>query len=234
MPALQSANEREALRCQPGISKGRGGQRHLPNASTELGAYLAQLGESVMKLQQGENLIHELRPETRVLGIWFFTKCLPAVFVGAFLCLWCFAFFGIMFSTSKPSDTPWPIAVGGVTALILAPVILFLALVYCQFLRKTYVYYVTDQRCVFHGGILRRVERSVHYHKVTDVEMSQNIVERVLGISSLRIFTPGTGSMMMSPFGGQKAEIVFAGLKDNEAPAETINEILKEFRATGE
>ncbi len=80
---------------------------------------------------------------------------------------------------------------------------------------------------------MRRVERSVHYHKVTDVEMSQNIFERILGISTLNIFTPGTSS------GGgnssfQKAEISFIGLKDNEGPANTINGILRKFKATGE
>ncbi|MFH2137454.1 MAG: hypothetical protein ABII88_02960 [Candidatus Omnitrophota bacterium] len=38
-----------------------------------------------------------------------------------------------------------------------------------------------------------------------------------------------------SPYGGgQKAEISFIGLKDNESPAATINEILRKFRATGE
>lgn len=118
--------------------------------------------------------------------------------------------------------------------MILGPVILLLALIYCRVLRKTYVYYVTDQRCVFHGGILRRIERSVPYHKVTDVEMSQNIVERILDISTLKVFTPGTSSMQTSLFGGQRAEISFDGLKDNETPASTINEILRKFRATGE
>ena len=64
--------------------------------------------------------------------------------------------------------------------------------------------------------------------------MSQNIVERILGISSLKIFTPGTGSMIFSPFGGQRAEISFVGLKDNEAPSISINEILRKYKSTGE
>jgi len=64
--------------------------------------------------------------------------------------------------------------------------------------------------------------------------MSQNIIERLLGISTLKLFTPGTGSMMVSPFGGQKAEISFVGLSDNETPAESINNILRKFKSTGE
>jgi len=187
-----------------------------------------------MKLQEGENVIHELRPEPNVLGIWFFTKCLLAAFTGAFLVFWCFGFFGGMFAAATKSNSPWPIVTGGFAALIIAPVLLILGLIYCGYLRRTYIYYVTNQRCVFHGGILRRIERSVPYHKITDVEMSQNIIERILGISSLKIFTPGTASMKAFPFGGERAEITFVGLKDNEPPARTINEILRKFRSTGE
>jgi hypothetical protein len=64
--------------------------------------------------------------------------------------------------------------------------------------------------------------------------MSQNIIERVLGISNLKIFTPGTSSMRVSPFAAQRAEIFFVGLADNEPPAATINDILKTYKATGE
>jgi uncharacterized membrane protein YdbT with pleckstrin-like domain len=187
-----------------------------------------------MKLQEGENVIHELRPEGKVLGIWIFTKCLPAAFIGAFLSFWFFGFFGGIFCATTQSKSGCPIAMGGIMALIGAPGLFIVALIYCSYLRHTYVYYITNQRCVFHGGILRTIERSVPYHKVTDVEMSQNIIERMLGISSLKIFTPGTASMTASPFGGQRAEISFVGLKDNETPARSINDIVRKFRATGE
>lgn len=187
-----------------------------------------------MQLQEGESIIHELRPEPQVLGIWFFTKCFPAAFIGGFIIFWFFGFFGAIFASSMRSDSPCPLAVGGVGALIVGCILLVFGLIYCSYLRRTYVYYVTNQRCVFHGGIIRRVERSVHYHKITDVEMSQNIIERILGISSLKIFTPGTLSMPAFPFGGERAEITFSGLKDNQTPATTVNGILKNYKATGE
>ena len=187
-----------------------------------------------MKLMEGENIIHELHPERNILAIWFFTKCLSAAFIAAFITFWCFGFFGGIISAFANPESPPPFFTGGIIALILVPIILILSLVYCHFLKKTYAYYVTSQRCVFHGGIIRRIERSVPYHKITDVEMSQNIVERILGISSLKIFTPGTGSMIFSPFGGQRAEISFVGLKDNEAPSISINEILRKYKSTGE
>ena len=137
------------------------------------------------------------------------------------------------FWSTLGSDSDFAFASVFIGAAVVGLPCLGLVLVYCRYLRRTYVYYITNQRCVFHGGIIRRVERSVHYHKVTDVEMSQNIIERILGISTLNIFTPGTSSRG-SDSSFQKAEISFVGLKDNESPADTINGILRKFRATGE
>ncbi len=162
--------------------------------------------------------------------IWFFTKCvIPGLFC-AFLTFAPLSVFGDVSAAERRA--------GIVRALIAAvaacSVVWALVLVYCVYLRRTYVYYVTNQRCVFRGGILQRIERSVPYHKVTDVEMRQNIVERVLGISKLNIFTPGTASVVNTPFGGPRAEISFIGLADSETPAATINETLRKFKATGE
>ncbi len=193
-----------------------------------------------MKLMEGEEVIHKLRPARSLLVIWFFTKCLPwgiataalaavvALIVGE-------ASRGPLPDNENPSAT---LIVGAAVAALF----LFTALpfVYFIFLRRTYIYTITGQRCVFHGGILRRIERSVPYHKITDVERKQNIVERILGISTLNIFTPGTASMpvhsgfLLTSAGGQRAELSFVGLRDSDAPATSINEILRQYKATGE
>jgi uncharacterized membrane protein YdbT with pleckstrin-like domain len=184
-----------------------------------------------MKVQDGEEILHELVPEKNILWIWLFAKALPFGLVGGAVAFGLVGISGIVFNFGGESDFSF---IGGIIgAIIFGLGFLLLALVYCEFLRRTYVYYITNQRCVFHGGIIRRVERSVHYHKVTDVEMSQHIIERILGISTLNIFTPGTSSRG-SDSSFQKAEISFVGLKDNERPTDTINGILRKFRATGE
>lgn len=127
----------------------------------------------------------------------------------------------------------WPIkarlTVGGIAGLVY----IIPAFIYCVYLRRTYVYTITNRRCFFRGGILRRVQHSVPFHKITDVEMSQNILERMLGISSLGIYTPGTGSVGPNSK-CRTPEIAFVGLKDNETPAEIINKILSHYKATGE
>ena len=187
-----------------------------------------------MKLQDGEDILMETRPESKLLVIWFFARCLS---VGVMLCLIGFmlsAAIGMIYDFGAESDFDgWSIKVKLTIGIIAGLLSMILAFIYCVYLRRTYVYTITNRRCIFRGGILRRVQHSVPFHKITDVEMSQNIIERMLGISSLGIFTPGTGSMGSSGT-GRRPEIAFVGLKDNETPAETINGILSNYKATGE
>ncbi len=177
-----------------------------------------------MRLQKGETLIQELRPEPAVLVVWLLDKCLiPAMVVGGFCAPIAVLLAGVVSAATF---------IAGFIAGTVAG--LLLALFYHAALRETYAYYITDRRCVFQGGILRRVERSVPYHKITDVERSQRLVERALGLSTLNIFTPGTSSMRGSSRSVQQAEVSFVGLKDSETPAHTINGMLRKLRATDE
>ncbi len=173
-----------------------------------------------MKLQADEQVLHEMKPAPGLVTLWFFTRCLPVSAGGGAI-----GFFVWSMATEE-------VAPGISGACIAAASVLSTMFIYHVYLRRTYVYYVTNQRCIFHGGILRRVERSIPYHKITDVEMSQDIIERAIGISTLNLFTPGTASTGSS--GGRGAEISFVGLSDNQTPAATVNDILRSFKATGE
>ncbi len=184
-----------------------------------------------MRLMEKERVIHELRPVRKVLYLWFFTKCLPPALAIAVIS---FVVVGWHAGMELLSEGGFLIAAAAVSAVVVALAVAILGLVYCEFLRRTYAYFVTNKRCVFCGGILRRIEHSVPYHKVTDVEVSQNIIERFLGIWRLSIFTPGTGSSAGPGYGPSQAEIIFVGLEDAHSPAHTISEILSRFAATGE
>ena len=173
-----------------------------------------------MKFQTGEQVISEMKPRSELVTLWFFTRCLPISVAGG-----CGGFFMASMTTERVSP-------GVYGACITAVVVLLAMLAYHVHLRRTYVYYITNQRCIFCGGILKRVQHSVPYHMITDVEMSQNIIERWLGISTLNLFTPGTASTSSS--GGGRAEVSFVGLVDSETPASIVNEILRSFKATGE
>lgn len=104
-----------------------------------------------MRLQQGEQIIHELRPESSIVFPWVFSKCLPAAFTAVALTLFFVPFFGLML-TSTGSE-PRFLNMMGITGVIVAPTALILSLIYIPYLRKTHVYYITNKRCVFTGGI---------------------------------------------------------------------------------
>lgn len=186
-----------------------------------------------LKLQEGEQILFEGKPEKNIFVMWIFTKIIPMCIAACFYTFFTFMFLFVFFvvAPSCKKNMPFPYHLWSIV-LILAPVWFIFFLSYYRNLKKTFHYYVTDQRCVFEGGIIVRRIRSVPYHKITDVEINQNIIERSLGICSLKIFTPGTGSVGMPGF--EKAEIIFYGLKDADTPSRIIQEIIKKYRATGE
>ena len=176
-----------------------------------------------MKLQEGETIILQSNPQRSILGIWFFTKCIVYIFSASFMTFWAFGFFGGMFAMANETKDFNPFVVGGGTTLVVLIIMFPLSLFYVSALQKTFQYVVTNRRCVFKGGIVKRTERSIPFHKITDVERSENIFERALGISKVKVFTPGTASMNFSPFGRQSSEITYEGLSDAEEISESIN-----------
>ena len=93
---------------------------------------------------------------------------------------------------------------------------------YLIYLRRTYRYIITNKRCIFVGGILKRIERTVPYKKITDIQRTQNIIERLLGIWNVQVFTPGTASMQIGQ-AKARAELNYDGLKNSEELYEAIN-----------
>jgi ABC-type multidrug transport system fused ATPase/permease subunit len=108
----------------------------------------------------------------------------------------------------------WALALVCATAVLIQ--------IYLIYLRRTYRYIVTNRRCMFVGGILKRIERSVPYKKITDIQRSQNIVERMLGIWNVQVFTPGTASMQIGQ-AKARAELNFDGLMNSEEMYAAIN-----------
>lgn len=178
-----------------------------------------------MKLRDSEEILHELRPNQKILIVWFFTKVIGWSLVSGFVAFWLsgmtMGLIGV-FSEGQGTEAMKSMGLWSSAVFALAFISSFL---YAYFLRGTFRYYITTQRCIFVGGILRYRERSIPYHKITDVELSRNILERILGISSIRIFTPGTSSSFSwGPFGsGQSPELKYEGLVESEEPTESIN-----------
>lgn len=186
-----------------------------------------------LNLQEGEELLFEGKPENRIFLMWIFTKTIPVSLFVSFIVFYLLMFLWL-FLVAMPTgrrNIPFPFHLLR-TVVVMAPCWFVLLLIYYRNLKNTFHYYITNQRCVFEGGIIVSRLRSVPYHKVTDVEINQNIIERMIGLCSLKVFTPGTGSVGMPGF--EKAEIIFYGLKDAQTPANIIQGIVRKYKATGE
>lgn len=191
------------------------------------------MSENSLTLNDGEKILWQGKPEASVLGVWFFTKVINFTLVAAFITFWCFGFFGGMWATATNQEQGFnPFSTVGQALKLVVPLCALGAFVYVGALRQTYRYFVTNQRLVFIGGLLVKKRRSVHYHKVTDVEVSQNFLEQLFGVRSLKIFTAGGSSF--SGWGFERAEITFPGLRETSEAEQIVNSTLKSYRATGE
>lgn len=172
-----------------------------------------------MKLQDGETILHEVEPDPRIVNFWTFRKCIPQSFMGAFL-----AFSIAMLSEVFLYPTGNVLNMFHLIIIPLMGAILSFSgsLSYYSALHGSYRYRVTNMRCVFTGGILLRVDRSVPFHKITDIEISQTLLERIFGISTIHVFTPATAGAL------HQAEISFPGLVEPEDIAQTLNRLVRQ------
>jgi len=201
-----------------------------------------------MKLDDDEKLELDIKPNEKILVVWFLTKTITYSVATMF-----FVFMALFFidtinwtselearkdveiienniSTDEEKDRTvkeighpfgiiidyweWALALVGFASIIIQ--------IYLIYLRKTYRYIITNRRCIFIGGILKRIERTVPYKKITDIQRSQNILERMLGIWNVQVFTPGTASMQIGQ-AKARAELNFDGLLNSEELYEAIN-----------
>ena len=184
-----------------------------------------------MQLEGNEKILYEGKPKKSILVLWFFSKAILSTIIFVFISFWASGFFGGMYlTTTHPEiqDNSFLSFLGISVLIYIFVVTLFFvsAIIYIFFLVKTYHYYITNQRIVFEGGIIVRKKRNIPFHKITDITISQNIIERILKMSSLEIYSASTRP--------RKAEISFAGLEDTEKPQQLIHSKLKNFKSTGE
>jgi uncharacterized membrane protein YdbT with pleckstrin-like domain len=172
--------------------------------------------EFALHLEKGEAVLYEGQPDIRVLWVWAVTRCLPAGAVGAFMASWCYFFFSGFVVLCTPCTGSH---VSFVSGAILAGVAMLLfatgALVYNVYTRRTYRYVITNLRTVCYGGIAVHVTQTIRHEMMTSFEVTQSIVEKMAGLSTLRILFAG----LSTP---RSTEIAFKGLRDVAGPAEML------------
>jgi uncharacterized membrane protein YdbT with pleckstrin-like domain len=89
-----------------------------------------------------------------------------------------------------------------------------LSIPYELLLLNTFQYQLLEEGIYYKGGLFISKEKSVKYSKITDVTISQDIIEKIFGIKTLMIQTASVGNI--------RPEIVFYGLIDADTPKNLI------------
>lgn len=126
------------------------------------------------------NEIKEVRPSERLLWLWLLKAFLSSNILGLI-------FLFIAFATTSGLVLPY---IGG---LLLAAIPGCIGTVlYFKSMR----YVIEKDYVVVSYGVFWKVRRSVPLDKITNIDVRQGPVERLLGFGQVWIFTPSTGSMM--------------------------------------
>ena len=170
-------------------------------------------------LHENEQVLWQGKPGAALFRAWALHKVVFPIGAAMFLTVWGALFIpGIWAAVHGFKDINLPSI--PIALMVVVPIVTCGASWHCWALIQSYQYTVTDQRVIFVGGIFRRIRRSVHYDKITDVQVSQNFLEQFFDSSTLEIFTPGTSSMTAT--GSERAEITFPGLTDLHVPEQLV------------
>jgi uncharacterized membrane protein YdbT with pleckstrin-like domain len=88
-------------------------------------------------------------------------------------------------------------------SLLFIPTVVVYSIYWC----KSFVFSITDDTLNMKGGILRRIDATTNFAKITDVTIYQDIFGRLLKYAIVRIQTAGS----------YIAEVVFFGIDESEA-----------------
>ena len=184
-----------------------------------------------MKFRENEIVLYDLRPDPRLLFIWFFCKVflLAAAFyfVNFILIVAIFKFDAVHLDLSK--EELWSsIHESLKIVVVISSLYTFLGFLYIYLLRKTYHFYITNERCIFIGGILWYRKRSVPYHKITYAERRQSLFERIFGLSSILVYKIFVRHYQSSQNRGRVTGLIFEGLTESDKVIEVINKYARE------
>ena len=170
-----------------------------------------------VNLQDGERVLYKEYPQKAILVFWFFKALFYAAIISSFIARFV-SIFSIMITRSSYTDDYF------LNFILFFIILLVVAFAYQIALLRSYTFHITNERVILFGGILLRKIKNVPYHKITDVSITQNIIERMLGISTLNVHTAGTGA--------QRPEIRFFGIRDPEKPQSIVVNELRAFKAS--
>lgn len=157
-----------------------------------------------------ERVFYEGAPDSAIVMKWIVAKLIPLTLTIGFV--WTII---VVFVTIFSDEFE-----GFFTTVFLGIVmIVVFVFFYLNILKTTYKYKITEKGVYFASGVVNKTQKFVPFHKITNVVVSQDILEIALGISSINIQTEGTG-------GYGRPEIVFEGLAYLERPNMILEECI--------
>ena len=178
----------------------------------------------MIAFEHSEKILFQGKPKKSILFIWIFSRVLLWTFiisiVGSFLIMP-----GLVIIAAISYKTNSFAQLGSSILVVIASLFWWLFLfgsifLYQVYLLKSYEYYITNRRVIFKGGLIRKSLTSVPFNKITNTEISQNLIEQFLGIYSFHIQTAGLGGVKVP-------EIIFVGLENASVPEKVLNDCLQ-------
>ena len=77
-------------------------------------------------------------------------------------------------------------------ALVLTLVLIIGYYLWTFFTYKVTRYEVYEDKMLFYEGFLNIQEKEIHYSRISEVELSRNILQRFFGLGTIKILTPAT------------------------------------------
>jgi len=95
-----------------------------------------------------------------------------------------------------------------------------LIIIWKEMERRKTTYLVTDKRIIKEVGIMGKRTTSTIYRKITDVHMTQSMIQRMLGI----------GNIILNTAGGEGPEIILSGIDNAPAVKKEIEKAWTDYK----
>jgi len=183
--------------------------------------------ETYFNLSEGETIVREMKPESRLKYYYFFNMLLPVIPIFIML-----AIYRLMF---QPSAIEKIYGIGFMKEIYFNAIYLFpIVLIAIGFLSANKYakehYWITNKRIVYKRGMFGYRITSIPYERVSDVMISKTFTEQIFGISSLHVQSLAgqvTGAWQGSGLG---AEGSLNAIENPEETQELIFTLIKQKR----
>ena len=175
--------------------------------------------EKYFLLQKGEKVVKEIKPLPRLKWYFFLSG-------GHILTLLIFSFVFLYVLYGLISTALFETLGVFLTSILFVVGIFVAKLIYSYLRYRQEYYWITNKRIIAKRGLLGYRITSIPFERISDITISRNFLERLLGLGSLHIQSLA-GQFSYSLFG---SEASLLAIPDPEKTQELILELIKQKR----